>query len=345
MTIPILAITIPTFNRAEHIGALLHSLIPQGQQLAIHICDNASTDDTVKIAQQYAQHFAVFTYHIHPENIGAPLNFLAAASMVQSPYSLICGSDDVLLAEFIPSVLALLQTLPAPDIIYASYMACDYYLKPLVAVPSLSARSDQVFNLHNEQDIADFFCLMSPKTPIFSLISSIIFKTDRFQAHVAQAQNFADTAYTHIYPLFAMLQEGAIVHYLATPQLLHRGNNSFLFQANDKKSFIGRDYAKRWCVDYEGYAKLAEMFSQPATKLALMNGIHQHIIRIRLTLPKGLIKTRLYSNAEYWKKLQHHMKKYGHIPFTMRLAGLIPAYWGRKLVKLLYIVAQQPSSQ
>ena len=52
---PLISIIIPTFNRADHIGRCLDSVVAQSfEDCQVVVVDNASTDDTVSVAGGYA---------------------------------------------------------------------------------------------------------------------------------------------------------------------------------------------------------------------------------------------------------------------------------------------------
>ena len=53
---PLISIIIPTFNRADHIGRCLDSVVAQSfEDCQVVVVDNASTDDTVSVAGGYAE--------------------------------------------------------------------------------------------------------------------------------------------------------------------------------------------------------------------------------------------------------------------------------------------------
>ena len=53
---PLISIVIPTFNRADHIGRCLDSVVAQSfEDCQVVVVDNASADDTVSVAGGYAE--------------------------------------------------------------------------------------------------------------------------------------------------------------------------------------------------------------------------------------------------------------------------------------------------
>lgn len=73
MSKPLLSICIPTYNRWKYLMNTLNSIIYQEEfqtgQVEIIISDNASTDNTEKIAKEYASHFKNIWYYRNAENI------------------------------------------------------------------------------------------------------------------------------------------------------------------------------------------------------------------------------------------------------------------------------------
>jgi len=69
---PILSICIPTFNRYKNLAHTLESIVTAdsfGDEVEVVISDNASTDDTAKVAQDYASRYPNIHYFKNKENV------------------------------------------------------------------------------------------------------------------------------------------------------------------------------------------------------------------------------------------------------------------------------------
>lgn len=92
---PLVSICIPTYNSARFLKECLDSIASQTyQNVEVIISDNASTDDTVSIINQYLQRYG-FKLNINSENIGAGANFNKLITLATGKYIAIFHADDV----------------------------------------------------------------------------------------------------------------------------------------------------------------------------------------------------------------------------------------------------------
>jgi len=104
-----LSICIPTYNRANFLGAAIDSVIKQAtEEVEIVISDNASTDHTEELVREYQTRFPRIRYHKAKENMGADRNFLKVAELATGEYCWLLGSDDALADGAISTVLPML---------------------------------------------------------------------------------------------------------------------------------------------------------------------------------------------------------------------------------------------
>lgn len=97
---PVMAITIPTFNRGELLGILLDSIgrdFPDWPaDLEVVVLDNASTDDThIQVQQRIAQGMPIRLVR-NPTNIGMDGNLAACFDATAAKYLWQIGDDEVL---------------------------------------------------------------------------------------------------------------------------------------------------------------------------------------------------------------------------------------------------------
>ena len=98
MSIPILSILIPTYNRCELLDACLKKLFLSGycnDQCEINISDNASTDATKHVASKYD-----VNYQCNKENIGYSGNIEVLLRSAKGHYIVILGDDDEFLFDW-----------------------------------------------------------------------------------------------------------------------------------------------------------------------------------------------------------------------------------------------------
>lgn len=86
----------PAYNSEKYIKETLESILNQTyQDFELHISDNASTDGTEAICQEYQRLDSRVKYHRSIKNIGANYNFNNAFSYTNSPYFKWVSSSDI----------------------------------------------------------------------------------------------------------------------------------------------------------------------------------------------------------------------------------------------------------
>src|SRR5579864_6892264 len=101
-----LSICIPTYNRANLIGATLDSILAQiTDECEIVISDNASTDNTEEVVAAYASRCARIRYNRNGTNIGSDRNHDRAVQLSFGEYCWLMADDDVMKHGAIEAVL------------------------------------------------------------------------------------------------------------------------------------------------------------------------------------------------------------------------------------------------
>ncbi len=95
---PRFTIAIPTYNRAGYLQRSLQAALDQtAADVAILVCDNASTDDTTQVAQSFGDRVR---YHRNPTNLGATANFMKAFELAETEYFSWLQDDDLIHRDF-----------------------------------------------------------------------------------------------------------------------------------------------------------------------------------------------------------------------------------------------------
>jgi glycosyltransferase involved in cell wall biosynthesis len=101
----LITICIPTFNGEAYLAKTLQSIAPfLGSGVDLVIVDDASSDSTLTIAQQFSSIYRGIKIYRNQINIGMDRNFLRAVELSTSEYIWFCGQDDLIGKEAIEAV-------------------------------------------------------------------------------------------------------------------------------------------------------------------------------------------------------------------------------------------------
>jgi len=88
MESPILAIAIPTFNRAETLRSNLPSLILEIKEysIPIYVSDNSANDDTKEVINELRKQYEFLFYYKNTKDLGHDKNSFYVAQLPESDY-------------------------------------------------------------------------------------------------------------------------------------------------------------------------------------------------------------------------------------------------------------------
>jgi glycosyltransferase involved in cell wall biosynthesis len=110
---PLLSFTIPTYNRANCLDWLLGALLQQlngESRVEVIVSDNASTDNTPAVVEDYKQRGHDIRYLRNETNRGADFNNLQCFEQARGEYVWIFGDDDVIVPGGLQEVLGCLES-------------------------------------------------------------------------------------------------------------------------------------------------------------------------------------------------------------------------------------------
>lgn len=125
------SIGLPTYNRVDLLSRAIDSVLRQTHSdLELVISDNASTDDTQRVCEEYARRDARIRYIRQPENIGLTGNFNGVLSAAKGEYFLWLADDDWLDDRYIELCLGWLMRRPEYAVVcgVTKFYAGDDYL-------------------------------------------------------------------------------------------------------------------------------------------------------------------------------------------------------------------------
>lgn len=102
MNIPKVSILVPVYNRREYIAECLQSALNQTfTDFEVVVVDNASTDGTWEICQQFARNDQRVRVFQNDANIGPVRNWLACVEKARGEFGKILFSDDLMFPRFL----------------------------------------------------------------------------------------------------------------------------------------------------------------------------------------------------------------------------------------------------
>src|SRR5258708_4948524 len=105
-----LSVILPSYNHAAYLGAALAGLLAQARPAdEILLIDDASTDDSLAVAEGYAARYPQITVVRNPRNLGCVANLNRGLAMARGEFVYCGAADDVTYPKLFESGLALLH--------------------------------------------------------------------------------------------------------------------------------------------------------------------------------------------------------------------------------------------
>ncbi len=121
----VITFVVPCYNSAAYIKRCVDSLLPGGEDVEILIIDDGSTDDTARIADQYAEEHPENVRAIHKENGGHGSAINIGLAEATGKYFKVVDSDDWLEEEAYRQVLRHLKEAIAREE-FEDLLICNY---------------------------------------------------------------------------------------------------------------------------------------------------------------------------------------------------------------------------
>jgi glycosyltransferase involved in cell wall biosynthesis len=123
---PLVSIGMPVYNGEKYIGQALDSLLAQDyENFELIISDNASTDGTQEICDEYAMRDKRVRYYRNQQNMGAIWNFDRVFELSNGEYFMWAAADDLWHPTFISRCLSVIEEDPSVVLVYPRTMLID----------------------------------------------------------------------------------------------------------------------------------------------------------------------------------------------------------------------------
>lgn len=123
-SLPLLSISIPTYNRSHCLARLLTILQEQAAndpRVEVIVSDNASADNTREVAEDFLRRGMSLRYVQNEVNVGGDENIRRCYAMARGRYAWVFGDDDVIAPGGLQAILSLLETSECDLVFLAPY--------------------------------------------------------------------------------------------------------------------------------------------------------------------------------------------------------------------------------
>ncbi len=142
-----ISICIPTYNGQGTLSETLDSLIREigNNSVEIVINDDKSTDNTLIVANEYAEKYKFISVSQNEQNLRMDRNFAATALKAKGKYVWFCGQDDILQNGIVKKASDIIDKYDDLNFIYFNYKFVDDGLMTEVMPPILNIEDDMYF--------------------------------------------------------------------------------------------------------------------------------------------------------------------------------------------------------
>jgi glycosyltransferase involved in cell wall biosynthesis len=124
--VPLVTVGLPVYNGERFVASAIDALLAQTyRDFVLIISDNASTDRTAAICQQYVQQDSRVCYHRNPHNIGLSANFNRVFALGTTRYFKWATADDYVSPEMLGDAVNVLEADPSVVLCYSKTTLVD----------------------------------------------------------------------------------------------------------------------------------------------------------------------------------------------------------------------------
>ncbi len=129
---PKVSIGLPVYNGERYLSQALEAILAQTYpDFELIISDNASTDKTSEIVQEYAHKDTRIRYHRNEENLGAANNFNRVFDLARGAYFRWATADDLFASDSLEQCIAVLERYAEVVLCYPKTVLIDEFGSPI----------------------------------------------------------------------------------------------------------------------------------------------------------------------------------------------------------------------
>jgi glycosyltransferase involved in cell wall biosynthesis len=271
---PLVSVGMPVFNGELFLRAAIDSMLTQSHtNLELIISDNASTDGTAAIANEFATRDSRVRYVRHPRNIGAPRNWNYVAKCARGKYMKWASANDYCDASMIAACIELLESDERIVLCYGTTRLVD-------EVTGAVTPFDGDFSITEER----------PSARLSQLLAQL--RLNNAMSGLIRMDALRRTRLIRLYPSadFVLMAELAMAGmFVLLPQPL-------LFRRIGARSFSGHltHSELREFLDPEG------KFNTRLSRLRMNIGYLAAVLRASMSLSEKRSALRLVARSAYW---------------------------------------------
>lgn len=123
---PRVSIGLPVYNGERFLRETLDAILAQTfEDFELIISDNASTDNTAEICQEYVAKDKRIRYFCNAENLGAARNYNRTFELARGKYFKWAACDDLIAPEYLEQCVEVLEKFPSVILCYSREVAID----------------------------------------------------------------------------------------------------------------------------------------------------------------------------------------------------------------------------
>ena len=229
----LVSLCIPTFNRVGTLHNLLKEVQEQlkdpaiGEHVEIVISDNASTDGTEIMVEQFIAQGLPIRYFRQASNLGFGKNLNNVVSLAKGRYCWLMGSDDVPVKGALAAVLQ--RTAGSPDLIVGNVLTNG-------KLRCFWANGDDAIKFETKTDVEVFISRCMEISSLFAFMSALVIRRDYWN-DVQLSDDILAHPYTHQLRLFtAVAERGGNLEIINLP-IVTTGD-----EGNEWDSEVGRHF-------------------------------------------------------------------------------------------------------
>lgn len=214
---PLLSITIPAWNRPEHLRialkSLLEQIVPSYQDcIEVLICDDASPNPLYPAIQDLVEAYDFVKFHRNQSNVGLQKNLIECTHQVKGRYLWIFGDDDFLAADH--ALRTIMNHLQRREIavLILNKKRCDK-AGNVIMDNYLGIESDKIY------PTLAAFCHEYGLYGVLGFVTSVIFERNPFM--MVEAEPYEGTMYPQLGKLIEA-HASAPAYLVGDPLICHR---------------------------------------------------------------------------------------------------------------------------